>query len=330
MKSPKAPDPYETAQAQTQLNQNTAVTQQLLNMVDQNNPWGSVSYTQNGSTTFTGADGKTYTVPRFSQSTVFTPEQQAIFDASQKAETNLANLAADQSGFLQDYMSKPFEYTNRDAENWAYDLAAPRLLQQQQQDEGALRSRLINSGLRPGTDAYNMEMTRLSQGQSDQLNQLALQGRQMGFGEALATRNQPINEITALLSGSQVSNPAQMSGATPQTQVAGADMMGMASSNYAAAKQAQGAMLGGLFGGLGSIAGAAIPKISDIRIKTDIKRLGELENGLPIYSYKYKWGGPTEIGLMAQDVEKVVPAAVVEIAGFKAVDYGKAISWRSS
>ena len=117
MKAPKAPDPYQTAQAQSQFNQNTAVQSQLLNMVDQSNPWGSVSYSPNGSSSFVGADGKSYSVPKFTQTTTFTPEQQAIFDASQKAEGNLANLAADQSKFLQGYLDKPFEFNNQDAEN---------------------------------------------------------------------------------------------------------------------------------------------------------------------------------------------------------------------
>lgn len=258
MKAPKAPDPYATAQAQSQFNQNTAVQSQLLNMVNQNNPWGSVNYSQNGSTSFMGADGKTYTVPKFTQTTTFTPEQQAIFDASQQAEGNLANLAADQSKFLQGYLDKPFEFNNQGAEKWAYDLASPRILAQQGQNETQLRNRLVNSGIRPGTDAWNTEMTRLTNANSDQLNQLALTGRGQAFSENLATRNQPINEITALLSGSQVSNPASMSGPTPQTQVGGVDYSGLVQQNYQNKLQSRGAALGGLFGLAGSLGSAWI------------------------------------------------------------------------
>lgn len=256
MKAPKAPDPYQTAQAQSQFNQNTAVQSQLLNMVDQQNPWGSTTYSPNGSSSFVGADGKTYTVPKFTQTTTFTPEQQAIFDASQEAEGNLANLAADQSEFLRGYLDKPFEFTNQDAEKWAYDLASPRILAQQGQNETALRNRLINSGIRPGTDAWNTEMTRLTNANTDQLNQLALTGRGQAFSENLATRNQPINEITALLSGSQVSNPASMSGPTPQTQVGGVDYSGLVQQNYQNKMQNRGAALGGLFGLAGSLGSA--------------------------------------------------------------------------
>lgn len=325
MKAPKAPDPYQTAQAQSQFNQNTAVQSQLLNMVDQQNPWGSTTYSPNGSSSFVGADGKTYTVPKFTQTTTFTPEQQAIFDASQEAEGNLANLAADQSEFLQGYLDKPFEFTNQDAEKWAYDLASPRILAQQGQNETALRNRLINSGIRPGTDAWNTEMTRLTNANTDQLNQLALTGRGQAFSENLATRNQPINEITALLSGSQVSNPASMSGPTPQTQVGGVDYSGLVQQNYQNKLNSSGGMMGGLFGLAGSLGGAAMSKWSDRRVKTDIKRVGTLDNGLPVYAYNYVWGGPTEIGVMAQDVERFRPHAVSEFNGIKAVDYREAV-----
>lgn len=325
MKAPKAPDPYQTAQAQSQFNQNTAVQSQLLNMVDQSNPWGSVNYSQNGSTSFMGADGKSYTVPQFTQTTTFTPEQQAIFDASQKAEGNLANLAADQSKFLQGYLDKPFEFTNQDAETWAYDLASPRLLDQQGKNNTALRNQLINSGIRPGSAVYDMEMERLGRNNSDQLNQLALTGRSQAFSENLATRNQPINEITALLSGSQVSNPASMSGPAPQTQVGGVDYSGLVQQNYQNQMNAYGAKMGGLFGlaGAGLQAGATF---SDRRLKTDIKMVGRLDNGLNVYSYRYKAGGATHLGLMADEVEKLHPSAVVEgHNGFKAVKYAEAV-----
>src|SRR3546814_4736156 len=76
-------------------------------------------------------------IPSFTQSTTYTPEQQAIFDQTQAAQTNLAELANDQSGFLQDYLAKPFEFDNQDAANWSYDLASQRILPQQQQNEDA-------------------------------------------------------------------------------------------------------------------------------------------------------------------------------------------------
>lgn len=317
----------QTAAAQSGMNRDTAVSQQLINMTDQVNPWGSVNYSPNGSTSYVDSTGKTVSIPRYTQTTNLSPEQQEIFNRTQAAETNLAGLAQEQSGMLQGYLSKPFEFENSDAEQWAYDLASPRILQQQQQNQTALRSQLINSGLRPGTQAYDMEMERLSRGNSDQLNQLALTGRGQAFSEALAERNQPINEITALMSGSQVSNPAQMSGATPQAQVGGVDYAGMVQQNYQNKLNSSGGMMGGLFGLAGSLGGAAIKAgaFSDVRVKENIERVGTLDNGLPVYAYNYVWGGPRHIGVMAQDVEVLHPDAVFEVGGIKAVDYGAAV-----
>jgi Chaperone of endosialidase len=61
---------------------------------------------------------------------------------------------------------------------------------------------------------------------------------------------------------------------------------------------------------------------SDRRLKQNVKRVGALPNGLPLYSFRYKWGGPTFIGVMAQDVLRVMPDAVVtDPEGFYRVKY---------
>lgn len=313
----------ETAQAQAGLNRDTAISQQLLNMVNQQGPWGSTSYKQTGTTSYVGADGKVVTIPTFTQTTTYTPEQQAIFDKATEAQTNLAELASDQSARMQDYLKTPFEFDNQDAADWAYDLAASRILPQQEQDRSDLRNQLINSGLRPGTEAYAREMTRLTQNNRDQLNQLALQGRSQAFNEALTTRNQPINEISALLSGSQIQAPNAGTSAVPQTQVGGVDYTGLVNSQYQSRLAANQSAMGGLFGLAGSLGSAAI--MSDVHAKKNIRRVGTLDNGLPVYAFEYKSGGPRQIGLMAQDVEQANPDAVVEIGGIKHVDYGKAV-----
>ena len=63
---------------------------------------------------------------------------------------------------------------------------------------------------------------------------------------------------------------------------------------------------------------------SDKRLKEDVKEIGETHDGQPIYSYKYKGDDRTQIGLMAQDVEKKHPEAVGLMGGYKTVDYKKA------
>ncbi|MGB7241270.1 MAG: tail fiber domain-containing protein [Sulfitobacter sp.] len=294
-------------------------------MVDQVNPWGSVNYDQIGNTRFQDSFGNWVEVPRYQQTTNFSPEQQAIFDSSQGAQTNMANIAQEQSGRVKDALSDPFEFTNQDAADWSYDLATSRILPQQERNEAALRSKMINSGLRPGSAAWDSEMQRMTNANTDQMNQLALNSRGQAFGENLATRNQPMNELNALLSGSQVSNPAAMSGATPEVGVGGVDYAGMVQDQYQSQVANSGGLMGGLFGLAGSLGGAAVSKWSDIRLKENISRVGTLDNGLPVFLYRYKSGGPMHIGVMAQDVEKVNPEAVQEIGGFKAVNYAEAV-----
>jgi len=60
---------------------------------------------------------------------------------------------------------------------------------------------------------------------------------------------------------------------------------------------------------------------SDMRLKEDIAPVGTLFDGTPVYGYRYKGAPAYHIGLMAQDVEKITPTAVIEINGYKAVDY---------
>jgi hypothetical protein len=61
---------------------------------------------------------------------------------------------------------------------------------------------------------------------------------------------------------------------------------------------------------------------SDRRLKQYVKWVGALPNGLSLYSFQYIWGGPTFVGVMAQDVLGVMPDAVVTgLDGFYRVDY---------
>lgn len=316
-KQPKAPDPAVTAAAQGQWNSFTAQQQQAMNMTNQNSPWGSLTYNQTGTQTIIDPNGKPIQVPQYTANTTLTPAQQAIFNQTQAADLNLATIANEQSGKIGDLLSNPFEYNNRDAENWAFDIASSRILPQQQKNEAALRTQLVNSGIRPGTPQWDSEMARLTNSNTDQLNQLALTGRQQGFNEALALRNQPLNEIIGLTSGTQIQNPNSTFAQTPQSQVGGVDYAGLVQNKFNADTQAYNARtgaLGGLFGG-------ALSLFSDIRLKTDIVEIGQTPAGQPVYSYKYVWGGPLQIGVMAH--ESPIEAVSMHESGYLMVDYSK-------
>ncbi len=62
---------------------------------------------------------------------------------------------------------------------------------------------------------------------------------------------------------------------------------------------------------------------SDIRLKSDIEQVGIASNGLRLYNFRYFWSDAVYQGVMAQDVQKAFPEAVVTMpSGFMAVDYG--------
>ena len=87
--------------------------------------------------------------------------------------------------------------------------------------------------------------------------------------------------------------------------------------------QSQAGMFGGLMSAAGSLGGAAI-MASDSRLKRNIKRIGTHITGIGIYCYNYIWGDTMHIGVMAQELQKVKPEAVIETeSGYLAVDYNK-------
>jgi hypothetical protein len=63
---------------------------------------------------------------------------------------------------------------------------------------------------------------------------------------------------------------------------------------------------------------------SDIRLKRDIVELGELDNGLRLYRYRYLWSDTVYVGVMAQEVAALRPDAVSRGEdGYLRVDYGR-------
>lgn len=323
---PPPPDPKETSAAQTGTSVGTAIANAWMQNVNQVGPDGTTTFDQSGSYTWKDPyTGKSYTIPKFTQTVELSDQQQATYDQSKAAEFNLAELANQQSAFLKDYMAEPVDLSNEATEARLYELGSSRLDPRFAREEDALRTRLTNQGILEGSDAWNSAMERMSQSKNDAYNQLLLTGRGQAVQERLTERNQPLNEIASLLSGSQVSMPNFMNanvGAIPTTDNAGLIQQGYQNQAQAAAQENQmkQAMLGGLFG-LGSM---GVYKYSDERLKTDIKKVGKADSGENIYAYRYKAGGPFQLGVMADEIEESDPGAVAQTpSGYKAVNYGR-------
>lgn len=82
--------------------------------------------------------------------------------------------------------------------------------------------------------------------------------------------------------------------------------------------------------GLGSLGLLAysLGAFSDRDLKSDIHRIGETDSGFPLYTFRYKWEPPMSfrIGVMAQDVEKTRPHAVIHTPIGRMVNYIEALA----
>lgn len=258
MKTPKAPpppDPVATAAAQTKSNVETATNQQQLNMVNQDTPYGSLSYEQTG----TWADG----TPKFSSKTTLSPEEQRNQNQQWQFDDLTNQLGINQTKKLTGLLDTPFKLGNEESEARLMELGRKRLDPALAQRRQQLETQLYNQGAMPGTEAYERAMSSLGETENDAYNQLLLSGRGQANQELTAERNQPINEITALMSGGQVNQPNFTN--TPQTNVAGTDIAGLTMDAYRMGPLAQWqmdnanrkAMMGGIFGLAGTGARAA-------------------------------------------------------------------------
>jgi len=109
---PAPPNPTATAAAQTGTNVSTAVANNMLNNMNQVTPQGSLSYSNTGSFSWTDpSTGQTYNIPLRTATQSLSPAQQNIFSLGQQSQTNLAGLAANQSGLLQSLLGTPFNPT---------------------------------------------------------------------------------------------------------------------------------------------------------------------------------------------------------------------------
>jgi len=340
---PPAPDPYAVAAAQGSENRETAIANQELNMINQQTPYGSLRYDFIGNS----AAGN----PRYSATQTLSPDQQLLYNLDIQGQRRYGELANQQLGAVSNLLAQPIDFgqlgprpeINEDTRQQVYQSIVDRARPEFDRREDALRTRLANMGFTdPDSEAYQAELrnfgTNLNDfelaaqqnalGQATQLYSAEQAQRNAALNELAQERAIPLNELTALFSGAQVT-PANYVN-TPQ---GGANPAPLADSIYSsyqgdlnswqAQQQANAARNQGLFGLLGAGAKAAGMAWSDIRLKENIKQISTLPNGIGLYVYRYRWGGPEQIGVMAQEVEKIIPDAVIDVNGYKAVNYGR-------
>lgn len=174
-------------------------------------------------------------------------------------------------------------------------------------------------GLGQQNQAFNQQNAIWNQGM--QGAQYANQLRQQQVAEAIQRRGFSLNEMQALLNGQQVNMPS-FGGYNQAQNAGGVDYSGAASNQYGASLDAFNAQQAGMsnaMSGLGSMAGMAM-MFSDRRIKRDVRRIGTHPRGFGVYSYRYVGERGRRVGVIAQDVARHVPGAVVSVRGVLAVN----------
>jgi len=300
----------------------------MLTNANENTPYGSRTFSTTGEYSWTDPyTNEQYTVPRFTVDQSYTPEGQALVDREMETKQNLADLGAGLSGTLGQQLQGNFSLGNEETEARLFDLGSRRLNPRFQEGRESLRSRLANQGIMQGTEAYDREMRNFGQQENDAYNQLLLQGRGQASQELLTEDNQRINQISALMSGGQVSQPNFSTG-TQVNPMPITDNAALINNHYNQQMNVWGqkqAQSGAMLSGLGQVAGGLFA-LSDERVKEDKEKIGETDDGLGIYSYRMKGSPRREIGLMAQQVKKKKPSAVRRRPdGLMAVNYEKAL-----
>lgn len=253
---PPAPDYTGAAQATAAGNLDAAKYATAANRVSQFSPYGSEVYSQ--------ANPGSDLDPQWSKQINLSPVGQQLLDYANNSSLGLGAQTGQALNRVDQSLSQPFSLGGaNDAVNKAYGNITSRLDPQWQNRQTQLETQLTNQGLRPGGEAWDNAMRDFNFGRNDAYTQANTQA--MNFAPQtmqldLAARSQPLNELNALRTGSQVTNP-QFGQVPQQAQTAGPNYSGAAASQgqydqglYNAQVGQNNAMMGGLF----SLGGAAL------------------------------------------------------------------------
>ena len=279
---PPAPDYGAIAAQQAAANKDAAIASGELSMVNQRTPWGSLTYN--------ALEDSPQGNPRYEAVQELSDAQQQLLAGNEALGISMLDTANQQLGRVSDALGQPVSFEGLVPEqvtNIAPDIMARdqveaalmgRLDPYLQRDRDALETRLAGQGIQLGSEAYSRAMDDYARGANDArlgvigaagqeqsrlfnmaAQEAALQntGRQQSIQELMLQRRAPIDEISALMSGSQVQAPQFVN--TPQMNVPAPDIMGAAYASNAAANQnyqaqlaAQAARNQGLFSLLGT------------------------------------------------------------------------------
>lgn len=257
--APAAPDYRGAAESTAAGNLEAAKYATQANRANQVTPYGSLNWSNDGNNNWT-------------QSINLTPQGQALLDQDQRTSQGLSRLQDTATGRVagQQAMGWNDQALAPQAINpgeTAQDAIMRRTQPMLERSRNSAETRLVNQGIQQGSEAWRNAQDDIGRQENDAYSQAALQGiqtgqqaRQQGIQEQQYFNSRDLNNLNALRTGSQVTNP-QFGSYAQQTTTAGPDYMGAAQAGYGAqmdAYNSQQAQSGGLMKGLFSLGGAAL------------------------------------------------------------------------
>lgn len=159
------------------------------------------------------------------------PTGQQLLDYNNAAQLGLGKQTGLALDRVNEGLSKPFDYGSvQDLSDQSYAAQTARLDPEWQTRDQQFQQQMANQGISAGGEAYNNAARTFGQQRNDAYSQARLNAQQMmpqTYQLASSLRSQPLNELNALRTGAQVTNPTFQ--AVPQQQTtAGPDMLGAA------------------------------------------------------------------------------------------------------
>jgi hypothetical protein len=256
--APPPPDYRAAAQETAAGNLDAARAATAANRVNQVTPYGNLDYS------ITGADP--YGNPTWTATQSLSPDQQQLLDYQNQTSMGLGKLAGQGLGYVEEMLKTPFDTsalpsTGFNPSQSYQDAYMQRLAPQLQQGREQLQQQLANKGIDIGSTAYDRAMMQQGQRENDLLLGATTQGfgvgqqaRQSALQEQAYLRNEPLNTLSAVRTGSQVTGP-QFVNSAQQATTSGPDLLGAAQMTnnaqmgaYNAQQAGQNSMTSGLMG----------------------------------------------------------------------------------
>src|SRR5262245_46173463 len=304
MDSPDPPDPRATADAQAQMNRETAIAQYQLGATDINSPYGNLEYEMIGYT----PEGN----PRYRQNIRLSPEEQRLLDLQHEGLTTLGEAGVAQAGRVRSTLDTPFSYDAGRARELT-DINTKFMDPMWERRKTALEESLLTKGIMPGSEAYTRAHEEFENDRARAYDSMFLDAYNTTNNAALRERQLPLEELITLLRGPTSSAPAANA---PQPGVAPVDYTGLVENLFKTEQSGYNAMMGAIGQAVGTAGGWAASKWSDRRLKRDVERVGFDPRGFGIYLFRYIGEHIRRLGYMADEVAMVRPDAVFNVGGY--------------